>query len=175
MKQVKMVLGAALYSILWIALSTGNIHAADAAKSGAKTVEQGKKISIQYTLTLENKEVADTNVGKEPLSFVEGSHQIIPGLEKALVGMKIGESKKVTVKPEEGYGQVRKEAFVEVDKSKLPPEAQKINAPVQASSQNGQVLRGKVIKINDKKATVDFNHPLAGKTLFFDVKILDIQ
>ena len=176
MKQVKLILSIALCSMLSIVLSTGAVHAADAAKAGGvQTVDQGKKISIEYTLTLGNKEVIDTNVGKDPLTFVQGSHKIIPGLEKALVGMKTGESKKVTVKPEEGYGPVSKEMVKVVDKSKLPPEAQKVGAPVSASTPEGQVARGKVIKIKDDKATIDFNHPLAGKTLFFNVKILDIK
>lgn len=68
------------------------------------SISQGKTISIEYTLKLEDKTVVDSNVGGGPLTYIHGSHQIIPGLEKALEGMKIGDIKEVTVKPEEGYG-----------------------------------------------------------------------
>lgn len=75
------------------------------------SISQGKTISIEYTLKLEDKTVVDSNVGGGPLTFIHGSHQIIPGLEKALEGMKIGDIKEVTVKPEEGYGP-RKRHFI---------------------------------------------------------------
>jgi FKBP-type peptidyl-prolyl cis-trans isomerase SlyD len=139
------------------------------------TVTSGEKISIEYTLTLENKEVADTNVGREPLTFEQGSHQIIPGLEKAIEGMKVGENRKVTIKPEDAYGPVVKEAVIEVNKDKLPSDALKVDAQVQAKSPEGQVLVGRVTEIKGDKAVVDFNHPMAGKTLFFDVKVLTIE
>ena len=76
------------------------------------TVSGGKEISIEYTLKLEDQSVVDSNVGGVPLVYVQGSHQIIPGLEKAMEGMKTGENKQITVKPEEGYGKVEVEALV---------------------------------------------------------------
>ncbi len=139
------------------------------------TITDGKKVSIEYTLTLENKEVADTNVGKDPLSFEQGAHQIIPGLEKAIEGMKVGESRKVTVRPEEAYGPIVKEAIIEVDRDRMPPNAFKVGGQVQAKGPGEQILVGLVTTINGEKATIDFNHPMAGKTLFFDVKVLDIR
>jgi len=149
---------------------------ADVQEGGATmTITAGKNVSIEYSLSLENKEVIDSNVGGEPLSYVQGSNQIIPGLENALEGMKVGESKKVSVGPEEGYGPVIPEAIVEVGKEQLPLEAFQVDAQVQAQSPDGDVLYGQVTKIEDDTATIDFNHPLAGKTLFFDVKVLDIQ
>jgi FKBP-type peptidyl-prolyl cis-trans isomerase SlyD len=146
-------------------------------KKGAESmnISSRKKISIEYTLTLENKEVVDTNVGREPLTFEQGSHQIIAGLEKAIEGMKEGESRKVTIKPEDAYGPVVKEAVIEVNKDKLPPDALKVDAQVQAKGPGDQVLIGRVTEIKGDKAVVDFNHPMAGKTLFFDVKVLTIE
>jgi FKBP-type peptidyl-prolyl cis-trans isomerase SlyD len=145
-------------------------------KKGAEpmTITSAKKVTIEYALTLENKEVVDTNVGKDPLTFEQGSHQIIPGLEKAIEGMKVGESKKVTIKPEDAYGPIVKDAIIEVSKDRIPPNAWKVDAQVQAKGPD-QTLVGRVTKINGETATVDFNHPMAGKTLFFDVKVLDIQ
>ena len=139
------------------------------------TIAEGKTVSIEYTLTLEDKEVIDTNVGGQPLTYVHGSNQIIPGLEKAMEGMQEGESMNVTVEPEEGYGHTIEEAIIEVEKEQLPPEVFKVGAQVQGQGQEGQVVRGQVTGIDGDTAVIDFNHPLAGKTLFFDIKVLDIK
>lgn len=176
MKHSKEVTKIVLTGMLGFFLFFGNVYAADKAKgTDVKTIATGSKVSIEYTLTLGDKNVIDTNVGKEPLTFEEGSHQVIPGMEKALLGMKKGQTKKLVIKPEDAYGPVQKEAIRTVDLNKLPPEAQKVDAPVQANSSNGQIAHGKVTEIKNDKATIDFNHPLAGKTLYFDVKILDIK
>ncbi|MFO7751358.1 MAG: peptidylprolyl isomerase [Desulfobacteraceae bacterium] len=139
------------------------------------TVTQGKKVSMEYTLTLDNEQVVDTNKGKEPLTFENGSNQIVPGLEKAMEGMEINESKSVTVAPEEGYGEILKEAVVEVPKEQLPEELAVVGTPVQSQTQDGQTLQGKVEEIKDESAVINFNHPLAGENLHFEVKVLDIQ
>ena len=139
------------------------------------SITEGSTVSVEYTLTLQDKEVIDTNKGGQPLTFVYGANQIIPGLEKEMTGMKIGESKNVTVPPEEGYGPVHEQAIIEVGKDKMPPEAWQVGAHVQGQGPDGQVVRGQVTALQDDKATVDFNHPLAGKTLYFEVKVIDIQ
>ncbi len=139
------------------------------------TVSHGKQISIEYTLTLEDKSVVDSNVDAEPLSFVQGSHAIIPGLENALEGMKVGESKKVTVKPEDAYGLVNKDAVSEVNKEQVPQDALKVGAVLQGQSSDGQVILTRVVEIKGETVLLDYNHPLAGQTLYFDVKILDVQ
>lgn len=175
MTDVRTALGVFLSSLLLVAVSVNAVYAGTPKVKEGITVAPGKKVSIEYTLTLGDKQVVDTNVGKQPLTFVQGAKEIIPGLDKALIGMKTGESKHVTVKPEEGYGPVRKEAVVEAGKSQLPPDAWKVGSQVQTRTAAGQTLRGTVTKISGDKATIDFNHPLAGKTLFFDVKVLDIK
>lgn len=168
--------GTAGICLLGCFLFFGSIQAADQAKGpDAATVRNGSKVSIEYTLTLGDKKVVDTNVGKEPLTFEEGAHQVIPGMEKGLLGMKKGQARKLVIKPEDGYGTVNKEAIKTVDLKKLPPEAQHVDAQVQAGTPDGRVLHGRVVDIRKDKASIDFNHPLAGKTLYFDVKILDIQ
>ena len=75
-------------------------------------IEKGKTVSFEYTLTLEDKEVIDTNAGAEPMTFTHGSSQIIPGLEDQMIGMKAGDRKQVSVKPEDGYGPILKEAII---------------------------------------------------------------
>lgn len=139
------------------------------------TITAGKTVSIEYTLTLDNEEVVDSNVGEDPLTYVQGSGQIIPGLETAMEGMKVGDTKQVTIKPEDGYGPVIPEAIVEVNKEQLPEAARHVDAMVQAHGPDGQVLQGRVTEIKEDKAVVDFNHPMAGKTLSFEVKVLNIQ
>jgi FKBP-type peptidyl-prolyl cis-trans isomerase SlyD len=139
-------------------------------------VSSGKKVSIQYTLKLDgDDEVADSNVGSKPLTFVNGTRQIIPELEKALQGMKIGDSKHVTIKPDDGYGVINTDAFEEIEKEKIPPEGLKVGVELQGKGSDGQIVSSRVVEIKEQTVVLDFNHPLAGKTLHFDVKILDIE
>jgi FKBP-type peptidyl-prolyl cis-trans isomerase 2 len=100
---------------------------------------------------------------------------LIPGLEKELTGMKVGGEKHVTVKPEEGYGPVNKEAFQELPKEKIPPEGQKVGAILTGQGPQGQPIKARVHEVKEKTVVVDFNHPMAGKTLVFDVTVVDIQ
>ncbi|MFQ5465065.1 MAG: peptidylprolyl isomerase [Thermodesulfobacteriota bacterium] len=139
------------------------------------TVTEGKEVSIEYTLRLKDGEVVDTNAGSEPLTFTQGAHQIIPGLESAMEGMKVGESKKVTVKPEDGYGVINESAFQEVKKEQVPKDALKVGARLQARDAAGRTVNLRVAEIKDQTVVLDFNHPLAGKSLFFDVKVLNIK
>jgi FKBP-type peptidyl-prolyl cis-trans isomerase SlyD len=156
---------------------TGSVWVKAESGKGEKqmTVSAGKQVSIEYTLKLDDKSVIDTNVGSEPLTFVQGSHQIIPGLEKELDGMKIGDSKEVSVKPEDAYGPVNEAAFREVEKTVVPEDALKVDARLQGRDANGQAVHARVAEVKDKTVLLDFNHPLAGKILHFDVKVLNIQ
>ncbi len=138
-------------------------------------VSSGKKVSLQYTLKLDDNEVADSNVGSEPLTFVNGTRQIIPELEKALQGMKVGEKKLVTIQADDGYGVINTDAFKEIEKEQIPPEGLKVGAELQGKGSDGQVVSSRVVEIKEETVVLDFNHPLAGKTLYFDVKILDIE
>jgi FKBP-type peptidyl-prolyl cis-trans isomerase SlyD len=138
-------------------------------------IEKGKTVSFEYTLTLGDKDIIDTNVGKDPLTFIHGSNQIIPGLEDQMAGMKAGDRKRVIVKPEDGYGPFLPEAVIELRTEQVPEKSRSIGAMLQTTSPEGQVFRGRVTKIDEKNATLDLNHPLAGKTLFFDVKVIAVQ
>jgi FKBP-type peptidyl-prolyl cis-trans isomerase SlyD len=139
------------------------------------TVSSGTRVSIEYTLRLEDKAVIDTNVGSEPLTYVQGSDQIVPGLQKGLEGMRIGESKQVTIKPEEGYGAVNPKDFVEVKKEEVPQDALTVGAQLEGRDDSGRPFYARVVEVKNQTVVLDLNHPLAGKTLFFEVKILDIQ
>ena len=138
-------------------------------------VETGKQISIEYTLSIDPEGVVDTNVDSDPLTYVQGTQQIVPALEKALEGKKVGESVEVTIAPKDGYGERSEEAFQEVGKSQVPEEAQKADTVLQGHDNEGGVVNARVAEVKDDTVLLDFNHPLAGKTLQFSVKILDIQ
>jgi FKBP-type peptidyl-prolyl cis-trans isomerase 2 len=100
---------------------------------------------------------------------------MIPGLEKELTGMKVGGEKHVTVKPEDGYGKVNPNAVQEFPKEKIPANALKVGAVLAARSPEGMVVPMTVREIKEKTVVMDLNHPMAGKTLVFDVKVVDIQ
>ena len=138
-------------------------------------ISEGKTIAITYTLTLDNGETVDTNVGGEPLTYVQGEEQLIFGLEKALEGKKAGDTLKVSVQPEDGYGAVFEDALLEVPLDHLPEEARQAGAALTAVGPEGQELQGVVTGVKETTATLDFNHPLAGQVLHFDVTILSVE
>ncbi|HEX9662150.1 MAG TPA: peptidylprolyl isomerase [Candidatus Binatia bacterium] len=140
-----------------------------------RTVKDGLMVSLHYTLKGADGQVIETSKGKEPIKYVHGQKMMIPGLEKELTGMKVGGEKHVTVKPEDAYGPVNKNAFQEVPKEKLPPNGLKVGAILAAKSPEGRVVPMRVHQIKEKTVVMDMNHPMAGKTLVFDVKVVDIQ
>jgi FKBP-type peptidyl-prolyl cis-trans isomerase SlyD len=159
---------------LTISLFAG-INPAQSAEKPSSVVQSGSEVAFDYTLTDESGQVVDTSKGKVPMHYVHGKGQIIPGLEKELAGMSVGSEKKVTVKPEEAYGPVDPTAFREIAKEQVPPDALKIGTMLLAQSPTGQGVPVRVHEIKEKTVVMDFNHPLAGKTLSFDVKITDIK
>jgi FKBP-type peptidyl-prolyl cis-trans isomerase 2 len=159
-----------------LCLAAAVAHAEEPEKKGKKSVvEAGSTVAIEYTLTLEDGTKVDSNVGGEALSLEQGSGQIIPGLDKQLIGMKVSETKQVKVTPEEAYGQIDPAAFTEVPISELPEDARTPGMMLMARDDQGRTRRLLVQKIEGDTATLDFNHPLAGKTLIFDVKILEVE
>jgi FKBP-type peptidyl-prolyl cis-trans isomerase 2 len=148
--------------------------AQNAAKP-ALAIQAGSMVAFDYTLTDETGHVIDTSKGKEPMHYVHGKGQIIPGLEKELAGLTVGSEKKVTVKPEDAYGPVNPQAFQEVPKDKIPAEALKVGAVLTATGPEGQRVPVRVHEIKENTVVMDFNHPLAGKTLLFDIKITEIK
>jgi len=138
------------------------------------TVSNGKQVTLEYTMKLDDQSVVDTNVGREPLKVTQGRHEIIPGLEKALEGMAAGEKKKVTLAPTEAYGTVDPKAFQEVDKNIVPADAQKVGVQLEGKTADGKTVYPRISEVKNDTVVLDFNHPLAGKTLHFDVKVLDV-
>ena len=138
-------------------------------------IADARVASIDYTLTDEQGNVLDKSPEAQPLRYFHGAGNIVPGLEKALAGRQVGDTLKVEVKPEEGYGprndalvqEVPRTAFQGVDR--IEPGMQ-----FHANSERGPLLVT-VVDVADDKVRIDGNHPLAGKTLHFDVKVADVR
>lgn len=139
----------------------------------SKTVANGKVISLEYTVKLENDRVVDTNVGKEPLTYTQGANQIIPGVEAAVEGLEVGQAKQAVVPPAAGYGERDPNALHEVSKDKVPDNIA-VGTQLSGKDASGRDVRPIVSAINEDTVLLDFNHPLAGKTLYFDLKVVNI-
>lgn len=150
-------------------------HSFAQEKKEEKTIENGSVVKFEYTLSDEKGKLIESSKDKEPMTYTHGEGQIIPGLEKELTGMKVGAEKHVEVKPEEAYGPFNPKAFQEVPREKLPAEALKVGAVLVARSPHGENFPVRVHEIKDETVVLDLNHPLAGKTLAFDVKIVSIE
>jgi FKBP-type peptidyl-prolyl cis-trans isomerase SlyD len=162
--------------VLVVLLVVGSVAMAEPQKGRSKmTVSNGKQVSLEYTLQLQDKSVLESNVGKEPMTYIQGAHEIVPGLEKALEGLAVGDKKHVEVKPADGYGEIDPKAFQEVKKNQVPENAWKVGTQLEAKSPDGESMFPRVTEVKSETVVLDFNHPLAGKTLFFDIKVLDIR
>ncbi|MFH1916167.1 MAG: peptidylprolyl isomerase [Nanoarchaeota archaeon] len=128
------------------------------------------KVKVFYTGKLDDGKVFDSNVGEAPLEFEIGSGMVIKGFDTAVQGMQVGEEKEVTISPEEGYGDVKKELVIRAPKANFPDEV-KVGTTLGLKAPDGRQFPGKVIEITDKDIAIDFNHPLAGKTLYFTIKL----
>lgn len=165
-----------LAAVLWLGTSNGLAFSATAEKpKNDRTVKDGMMVSLDYTLKSPDGKTIETSKGKEPLKYVHGQKMMIPGLEKELTGMKVGGEKHVTVKPEDAYGKVNPDAVQEVPKEKIPANALQVGAVLAARSPEGAVVPMTVREIKEKTVVMDMNHPMAGKTLVFDIKVVDIQ
>lgn len=138
-------------------------------------VEDGQVVAMDYTLRVDG-EIVDTSEGHEPLEFLQGGGNIIPGLERELYGMAVGESKQVVVAAVDAYGEFDQEALVEVPKGEFPAQIPlELGIGLEVHGQNGENLHGRISNIGEESVELDFNHPLAGKELHFDVTIAALR
>ena len=132
-------------------------------------------VSIDYTLTVEG-EVVDSTEGDEPLAFLQGHQNIIPGLERELTGMKIGDSKTVVVPPSQAYGEVDPDNIIDVPRGEFPAEIPlETGTELEVKNADGEVLSATIASVNPDTVKLDFNHPLAGKELTFNVTVVDLR
>ena len=139
------------------------------------TVEEGRIVTVDYTLFIDGNKVFESTKGKRPLIYVQGKGQIMPALEKELKGMSIGDKKSIIIEPKDGYGEPKKEFITEVPLASLPPDSAKEDEMLTVTGKSGKPVTCRVSAIKGDKAVLDFNHPLAGKTLRYRVEIIDIK
>jgi FKBP-type peptidyl-prolyl cis-trans isomerase SlyD len=141
---------------------------------GGMVIKEGDKVKISYTLTVDG-EIIDSTEGQDPIEYQHGKNQIIPGLERQLESLGVGEEREIVVGPEDGYGIIDPKGFIEVAKSRLPEGDIEEGMPLQVTESDGQIFYVRVDKINEETVVLNFNHPLAGKQLFFNVRIISID
>lgn len=140
-----------------------------------KVVKDDLVVAIDYTLKVDG-EVVDSSEEREPLAFLQGHENIIAGLEREILGMKIGESKEVLVSPLDGYGEIDEEAFMEIPSNEFPENIPvEIGIELEVQNEEGQPTFARIESIENNIALLNFNHPLAGKTLSFSVKVVRIR
>lgn len=140
--------------------------------SQAKT---GDKVKVHYTGKLEDGTVFDSSKNREPLEFDLGGGNVIPGFEDGILGMEVGESKTVTIAPDQAYGQPKPDLVATVERKQFPDNIKpEVGLQLQMSQPNGQPLNVTITNIEGDSITLDANHPLAGKTLVFDIELLAV-
>ncbi len=160
--------GAAVILPLSIAFIT--VQAAEQS-----VIQNGSQVSIEYTLSLNDGSVVSSNVDKSPLVYEQGSGKLLPALEKQLAGLQVNNVKQITLLPEDGYGPVDTTAYRDVSPEFLPESARREGARLIATDGQGQSVMVRVHEVRDDRIVVDFNHPLAGETLTFRVRILEVK
>ncbi len=141
----------------------------------APAIESGSTVQMHYQLTVDG-QVVDSSEESQPLSYVQGQGQLIPGLEKQLAGMKAGQTGDFTVSPEDGYGTVDPQAFSEVPRKQLPQDVTpEIGMMLRGTAQDGRPFRARVHEISPESVILDLNHPLAGKALNFHITIVNVS
>lgn len=139
------------------------------------TVTNGQVVSMEYTLWVGG-EVLDTSDGQGPLQFLAGYGNIIPGLEREMMGMKIGDEKEVTVDPVDGYGEYDEAAFMDVPRKEFPDDMSiEEGLELSVSGDDGQAHYARIDEVGDDSVRLDFNHPLAGQELKFKVKVVALR
>ncbi len=138
-------------------------------------VKKGSKVKVHYEGKLEDGTMFDSSKGREPLEFEAGSGMVIKGFDNAVIGMKKGEEKEFKINSKDAYGDRRDDLFREVPKEKLGDIDAKKGMVLQMQTPEGQALPVMVSEVKDKSVMIDFNHPLAGKDLVFNIKVEDIK
>jgi peptidylprolyl isomerase len=140
-----------------------------------KKAESGNKVRVHYTGKLEDGSVFDSSVGREPLEFILGQGQLIPGFEKAVIGKTAGDKTVATLPPDEAYGESSEELFYEIPMEQVPEDIQPvIGMQLSVSSPDGRQMPVVVSEVTEQFIVLDANHPLAGKTLIFDIEIMEV-
>lgn len=139
------------------------------------TVQDGLVVSMEYTLTVDG-EILDSSRDAGPLQFLTGHNNIIPGLEREMMGMRVGESKNVVVLPADGYGEYDEDAFMEAPRSEFPKDMEiELGMELGIADEDGNHQMAFIESFDDDTVRLDFNHPLAGAELHFNVKVVGLR
>jgi FKBP-type peptidyl-prolyl cis-trans isomerase SlyD len=139
-------------------------------------VSKDSVVSLEYRLHLGDGQVVDESEPGKPLAYMHGRGQIVPGLEGQLEGMAAGESKKVVVPPSQGYGEHDPRGLQEVPREMFPPDARlQAGMTISAQTADGDVIPITIREMKGDKVVVDLNHPMAGKTLHFDITVREVR
>ena len=145
------------------------------ALNGPETVIDNAVVALEFTLTVDG-EIVDTSDGDGPIRFIQGQGQIIPGLEKALYGMTMGDSKELAIPPKDGYGEHDPNAFADIPRAEFPSEIPlELGVELELKNKTGDTLEATIDSVDDESVRLNFNHPLAGKILNFSVKVVDLR
>lgn len=138
-------------------------------------VKEGDTVKVHYTGTLTDGTVFDTSAEREPLEFTLGQGQLIPGFEKAVVGMDVGDSTEVEIPSDDAYGESREDLVISVPKDQLPDDVEpQVGMQLQVNQQDGQPIPVRITEVGDENLTLDANHPLAGEDLKFEIELVEV-
>ncbi|SMO38641.1 FKBP-type peptidyl-prolyl cis-trans isomerase [Gracilimonas mengyeensis] len=138
-------------------------------------VKDGDTVKVHYTGKLEDGSVFDSSESRDPLEVTLGEGKLIPGFEKAVVGLEVGDKTTANIPSEEAYGERRDDLEVTVERDQLPEDIEpEVGMQLQLNQPNGQPVPVQVTKVEEENIIIDANHPLAGKDLTFDIELIEI-
>jgi peptidylprolyl isomerase len=142
----------------------------------AQTAEQGKTVAVHYTGKLDSGEVFDSSRDRDPLEFRVGEGQVIPGFDRAVEGLAVGETREVRIDPADAYGDRQPDLVVDVPAEQFPPDAEpQVGQQVQVQVAPGQNRVARIADVGDATVQLDLNHPLAGEALTFEVELVEVK
>lgn len=145
------------------------------ADADAKVVEKGDLVQVHFVGMLEDDSVFDSGEGREPLAFEVGAGEVIEGFEEGVLGMQVGQTKRVVIPPEAGYGPWRDELLAQVDRAMAGGQDVMPGMAVQVRTPEDEVMEATITEVTDESLTLDFNHPLAGKVLTFEITLVGFR
>jgi FKBP-type peptidyl-prolyl cis-trans isomerase SlyD len=139
-------------------------------------IEDDVVVTLHYRLFLEDGTLVEESTPDDPLVYLHGHDNIIPGLERELTGLAVGDRKTIVVEPDDAYGRFDPEAFDTLDRAELPAEIKpEVDMLLTFEDENGHLFDARIAEIDDKTITFDLNHPLAGKQLRFEVTVVELR
>lgn len=156
----------------WLVVLVLTLFSLSGTAQEASVIGEGTTVGFEYTLSLSDGTVVESNVGGDAFSYTQGGGQILPALEAALSGLAVEDTKQVTLEPVDAYGDVNPDAFQEVPIAQIPEDAREVGTILGAQGFDGPI---RVHEVREDVVVLDFNNPLAGKTLTFDVRIVSVD